>query len=100
MRIVFCRSNPIAPDPRVEKEARALRQAGHEVVVVGWDRTGELPIDEKLDQAGPGSDRARQLREARSSLYSARLDWHRFDLDTITGHLEKMYDTLEKSPEP
>ena len=50
MRIAFCRSNPIAPDPRVEKEARALRQAGHEVVVVGWDRTGELPIDEKLDQ--------------------------------------------------
>ncbi len=50
MRIVFCRSNPIAPDPRVEKEARALRQAGHEVIVLGWDRTGELPVEEQLDQ--------------------------------------------------
>jgi glycosyltransferase involved in cell wall biosynthesis len=42
-RIVFCRSNPIAPDPRVEKEAHALSEAGYPVQVLGWDRTGNLP---------------------------------------------------------
>ena len=46
MRIVFCRSNPIAPDPRVEKEARALAGDGHEITVLGWDRSGSLPIQE------------------------------------------------------
>jgi glycosyltransferase involved in cell wall biosynthesis len=42
-RVLFCRSNPIAPDPRVEKEARALYDAGYTVQVLGWDRTGTLP---------------------------------------------------------
>jgi glycosyltransferase involved in cell wall biosynthesis len=41
-RILFCRSNPIAPDPRVEKEARALVNAGYPVQVLGWDRTATL----------------------------------------------------------
>ncbi len=42
-RILICRSNPISPDPRVEKEARSLRRAGYAVSVLGWDRSGELP---------------------------------------------------------
>jgi len=46
MRILFCRSNPIDPDPRVEKEARALAGDGHQVTVLGWDRSGVLPIEE------------------------------------------------------
>jgi glycosyltransferase involved in cell wall biosynthesis len=47
MRILFCRSNPIAPDPRVEKEARALSGVGYSVCVLGWDRTAALPPHEK-----------------------------------------------------
>ena len=46
MRILFCRSNPIAPDPRVEKEARVLAGDGHQVTVLGWDRSGDLPEQE------------------------------------------------------
>jgi len=46
MRVLFCRSNPIAPDPRVEKEARALAGAGYSVRVLGWDRTAVLPSHE------------------------------------------------------
>lgn len=42
-RIIFLRSNPVSPDPRVEKEARALAQAGHIVRVFCWDRSGFLP---------------------------------------------------------
>jgi glycosyltransferase involved in cell wall biosynthesis len=40
-RVVICRSNSIAPDPRVEKIARALKNAGFEVTLLGWDRTGQ-----------------------------------------------------------
>jgi glycosyltransferase involved in cell wall biosynthesis len=47
-RFVICRSNPIAPDPRVEKEARTLSQAGHDVTLIGWDRTGKLPQKDKI----------------------------------------------------
>lgn len=39
MRIVMIRSNPISPDSRVEKEAESLVQDGHEVTVLGWDRS-------------------------------------------------------------
>ncbi len=37
------------PDPRVEKEARALVRAGYQVAVVGWDRTAHLPLLEHRD---------------------------------------------------
>ncbi len=42
-RVLFCRSNPVAPDPRVEKEALALAEMGCPVSIVGWDRTAALP---------------------------------------------------------
>jgi glycosyltransferase involved in cell wall biosynthesis len=48
-RVVICRSNPIAPDPRVEKEARALVQAGYQVTLLGWDRTTKLPPQDQID---------------------------------------------------
>ena len=44
--VVFCRSNPIAPDPRVMKSALALSNAGYCVMLIGWDRTGaHKPVD-------------------------------------------------------
>ncbi len=48
-RLVICRSNPIAPDPRVEKEARTLSQAGYAVTLVGWDRSARLLQEDELD---------------------------------------------------
>lgn len=35
---MICRSNPVDPDPRVERVARSLARAGYEVQVVGWNR--------------------------------------------------------------
>jgi glycosyltransferase involved in cell wall biosynthesis len=49
LRLVICRSNPIAPDPRVEKEARTLSQAGYQVTLLGWDRSASLPQHDLLD---------------------------------------------------
>ncbi len=48
--ILICRSNPVAPDPRVEKEAAVLTEAGHRVSVIGWDRSTSFPINEKKGQ--------------------------------------------------
>ncbi|HXF84121.1 MAG TPA: glycosyltransferase family 4 protein [Anaerolineales bacterium] len=47
MRILICRSNPVAPDPRVEKEASALVEAGHMVTILAWDRTAKIAAQEE-----------------------------------------------------
>lgn len=48
--VLICRSNPVSPDPRVEKEAHSLIQAGYRVQILGWDRSGELPTLEESAQ--------------------------------------------------
>lgn len=48
-RVLILRSNPIKPDPRVEKIARALVNCGYSVTALGWDRSGELPATEVVD---------------------------------------------------
>lgn len=46
-RVLFLRSNPIAPDPRVEKEATSLTKNGFLVMMVGWDRENKYPVHEQ-----------------------------------------------------
>jgi glycosyltransferase involved in cell wall biosynthesis len=46
LNIQILRSNPISPDPRVEKIGKALATAGYTVCALGWDRTGKLPKQE------------------------------------------------------
>jgi glycosyltransferase involved in cell wall biosynthesis len=41
--------NGLAPDPRVEAEARALVAGGCDLTIVGWDRDGDLPPAESRD---------------------------------------------------
>lgn len=40
-RVILLRSNPVAPDPPVEKAADVLVSQGYNVTVVGWDRDGK-----------------------------------------------------------
>ncbi len=49
MRILIIRSNPISPDPRVEKTAGSLSMDGFDVVALGWDRSGKLPTEQDLN---------------------------------------------------
>jgi glycosyltransferase involved in cell wall biosynthesis len=49
LHILITRSNPISPDPRVEKIGRALISAGYSVQALGWDRNGNLPDQETRD---------------------------------------------------
>lgn len=47
-RVLILRSNPIAPDPRVEKTARLLLGTGYPVMMLGWDRTTSLPVQDQV----------------------------------------------------
>lgn len=46
-RVVICRANPLAPDPRVDKIARALVKGGYEVMALGWDMSAQFPSNER-----------------------------------------------------
>ena len=48
-KILFLRSNPVAPDPRVEKEVDALVSAGYSVSILCWDRTAQFPQFEEIN---------------------------------------------------
>ena len=50
LRIDLLLAKSYDPDPRVRRTAKALIEAGHDVRVVAWDRTGRRPIEE--DDAG------------------------------------------------
>ena len=45
-KILFIRSNPVNPDPRVEKEVESLSNAGYKVTILAWDRNGKYKIEE------------------------------------------------------
>jgi len=47
-RVLLIRSNPVAPDPRVERAARTLSKAGFAVRVLAWDRGSAGPRQEGL----------------------------------------------------
>lgn len=47
--VLICRATPVAPDPRVEKIARSLVEAGHSVSVAAWDMTGQYPVEDALN---------------------------------------------------
>lgn len=48
--VLFLRSNPVSPDVRLEKEARALIAAGFNVRVLAWDRLGtSLPTETPIN---------------------------------------------------
>lgn len=44
--VVIIRSEPVAPDPRVEKTAQALSRAGANVLVLACDQSGKYPKNE------------------------------------------------------
>ncbi|MBN2013945.1 MAG: glycosyltransferase family 4 protein [Candidatus Altiarchaeota archaeon] len=39
-KVLFVRSNPVNPEPRVEKQALALAEENFDVNILGWDREG------------------------------------------------------------
>jgi len=84
-----CHNDRMGIFPYVPQKAKAvlllLRESG-----------SLLDAENRMHQPAAGSADAGYLGSARSSLRSARLEWHRFDLDIITGHLLEMYDSLKQ----
>jgi len=48
-RVLLCRSNPVAPDPRVEKTVVTLAGAEYNISILCWDRASELPVRELVN---------------------------------------------------
>ena len=49
-RVILLRSNPVDPDPPVEKAALALLNAGYRVKIIGWDRDADYKIKKDFVQ--------------------------------------------------
>lgn len=49
-RVILLRSNPVNPDPPVEKAALALLNAGYHVQIIGWDRDADYGLKKNLLQ--------------------------------------------------
>jgi hypothetical protein len=49
-RVILIRSNPVNPDPPVEKAALALLRAGYTVTIIGWDRDADYTVKKEWIQ--------------------------------------------------
>ena len=78
MRVLMVVSNDVIHDSRVVREARTLREAGHEVLFVGWDRSGTGPEQTTWEGFDLHFVRTRGLmRLLPSDLYRNPLWWRR-----------------------
>ena len=84
-----CHNERMGILPYVPQKAKA-------VLLLLRESEALLDADRKIYHPSRGSARERYLREAQSSLHSAKLDWHRFDLDSITSQLQDLYSSLAK----
>jgi hypothetical protein len=84
-----CHNERMGIFPYVPQKARAVLLLLRESIAL-------VDADSKLYHPAEGSPGAEYLMDARSALHSAKLDWHRFDLDTITGHLQVVYNSLKQ----
>lgn len=88
-----CHNERMGTFPYVPQKAKA-------VLLLLTETSALLDAEAKLTHPAEGSEHARALRDARTSLHSARLDWHKFELDTIVADLQETYASLKKlSPE-
>ena len=67
-RVVLIRSNPVNPNPAVERIASALLEAGWDVTILGWDRGEKYDSGEGI--LGFGEKTARIIRFGIPATYS------------------------------
>ncbi|HUI68671.1 MAG TPA: hypothetical protein VL087_10760 [Nitrospirota bacterium] len=83
-----CHNDRMGILPYVPQKAKA-------VLLLLRESAALLDADQKLYRPAAGTTESRYMLNARAALHSARLEWHKFDFDTITGHLQGMYNSLE-----
>ena len=86
-----CHNKEMGIFPYVPQKAKA-------VLLLLRESKDLLAADQRLYHPPKGTAAARALNQAGTALFSARLDWHRFDLDTIIDHLQKFYDAVKRLP--
>lgn len=59
--IVLLRSNPVDPDPRVEKEVNSLMGAGYGVEILAWDRGGKYRTSDSYLRLEAGKAKIHRL---------------------------------------
>jgi hypothetical protein len=88
-----CHNDRMGIFPYIPQKAKA-------VLLLLRESSSLLDAESRIYHPAEGTANAGYLRDARSSLRSASLEWHRFDLDIITRRLQEMYDALKRlSPE-
>ena len=118
-RVVLLRSNPVNPDPAVERIVSVLADIGWKVTIIGWDRNEEY--DFKEEELKTGSHTVRVIRFGIPAFFSGGLkknlisllkfekrlaDWlcnnkneydaiHAFDFDTgfLAKRISKKYNS-------
>ncbi len=88
-----CHNDRMGIRPYIPQKAKA-------VLLLLRESQALLDATEALHSPAEGSRAAEQMRSARSSLHSAKLEWHKFDLDAITGYLQEMFDSLATMKNP
>jgi len=84
-----CHNNRAGLFPYIPQKARA-------VLLLLRESKSLLEANTKLYHPKKGSPNASYLQQAQSSLYSAKLEWHRFNLDAIIEQIEQMDTSLKK----
>ncbi len=84
-----CHNERMGTFPYVPQKAKA-------VLLLLTEDSALLDALAKLRHPAEGTEAARALGDARSSLHSARLDWHKFDLDVIIDDLQDVYVSVKK----
>jgi hypothetical protein len=84
-----CHNTRIGIFPYVPEKAKA-------VLLLLRQSSALLEADAKLYPSAEGTERAKALHDARSALHSARVDWHKFDLDAIIADLQGVNNSLNK----
>ena len=84
-----CHNERMGIFPYVPQKAKA-------VLLLLKESSSLLDAEAELHHRAGSAEQTRALSDARSFLHSARLDWHKFDLDTIIADLQDVYKSLKK----
>ena len=84
-RVILLRSNPVNPDPPVEKAALALLNAGYHVQILGWDRDANYGIKKALLQISDYEVEA--IRFGIKAQFSGGIKKNLFPLCRFLAHL-------------
>ncbi len=84
-----CHNERMGTFPYVPQKAKA-------VLLLLTEDSALLDALAKLHHPAEGTEAARALGDARSALHSARLNWHKFDLDVIIDDLQNVHVSLQK----